>query len=1402
MNAQHVDIAQILPRAAAGRRWQWQRSVVITIAVLFGLLLGRNALAMPDGPEQETVLAGQVLDLERQPLAGVEIEVKGRVTHTDEDGRFELSGIPGGPHEMWVDARRAQRDGHKYGTFVVGVDVKPGQRNVYPQVLWMPAIDVAHAVEIPEVIDRDLTITHPNMRGFELRIPSGTVIKNRDGSAVREISITPVHPGQVPFPMVPGYFANWYYMIQPGGAVFHAPADRGVQLIYPNWGRASAGSRYWLRVHAPEKGYGAWEYLGEAEVEASGRRIVPENMARLTRLVGAGATTGNTPSTEPDPGKPPCRPDKAAAPSEGKGPPAGTTPADAGRATCGDPVSLSTGIFTNQEVDISLPDVIPLTVERVHVAADTTGVVRAFGRATFHSLNSYLWRPDINSWQTVVLILADGTRVPFVRTSGGTSGETGVWENTARAGAFFGAQLRFNDFEAVGGRARYELVLRDGTVLGFTNLEAWLSYIRDPNLNQVTFFRDPNNLQRLLRVVSPNGRWLAFTYDGSNRVTQIADNDGRAWNYDYDAQGRLWHAIDPNGKSRTYTYESTTSHRLATLTDARQNLILTNEYWPDGRVKKQTLADGATFQFAYTVNGQGQVTQTNMTDPRGTVRRVQFNAQGLISSDTFALGLPEQQVYTFGYQTATNLLESTTDAAGRTTRYTYNGFGQALTETRMWGTPQAVTTTMTYEPVFQQLATVSDPLSNVTRYFYDGKGNLTTIRDPRNQDTILTPNSQGLVASVMDPNSNTTTFAYDGADLATITDPLSRVARFYTDALGRTRVSRDPLGNTTRYTLDVRDRLTVVTEPMGTIIQRGYDDNGNLTSFRDQKNNLTQFTYDSLNRVKTRQDALLRTDTWDYDIAGWVRQFTDRKSQVSGFTYDGLNRRKTAGFGATTGNPTAFTSTITYTYDLANRVSSIADSLAGTITRQYDNRFDALSQEITPEGQVDLTYDSAGRRASFQVAGQSALAYTFDAASRLTQITQGTTSVGYGYDNANRRTSLTLPNGIVVEYGYNTANELTSLTYKNGATTMGALGYGYDAAGRRTTVTGSYARANLPAAVASAVYNANNQLTNWGGTVLSYDNNGNLTSNTANTYSWDARDQMTGIAGAVTGSFGYDGVGRRRTKTIAGVKTDYLYDGLNFVQEKNGATVNANLLTGLGIDEVYRRTQGATSSDILPDALGSTVALADTARALTTQYTYAPYGETTQTGAANNNTQKFTGREDDGTGLMYYRARYYSPTYGRFTAEDPIGFAGGYNLYVYVGGSPTTGTDPMGLFAPAVPALYYAVPVVAVAAWSAIDPGARESISRGVDAVVRSAKQVADGVKGIVAQSKAWPSGFWPGPKGAEEWGRRNGVDPDEARRRFHEIKQGDKGRPTDDYGVHPGTGAICRPDGEVIDNL
>jgi RHS repeat-associated protein len=58
----------------------------------------------------------------------------------------------------------------------------------------------------------------------------------------------------------------------------------------------------------------------------------------------------------------------------------------------------------------------------------------------------------------------------------------------------------------------------------------------------------------------------------------------------------------------------------------------------------------------------------------------------------------------------------------------------------------------------------------------------------------------------------------------------------------------------------------------------------------------------------------------------------------------------------------------------------------------------------------------------------------------------------------------------------------------------------------------------------------------------------------------------------------------------------------------------------------------------------------------------------------------FTGRRlDTETRLYYYRARYYSPTLGRFVQADPIGYQGGINLYTYCRSNPIVLTDPFGL---------------------------------------------------------------------------------------------------------------------------
>lgn len=263
-------------------------------------------------------------------------------------------------------------------------------------------------------------------------------------------------------------------------------------------------------------------------------------------------------------------------------------------------------------------------------------------------------------------------------------------------------------------------------------------------------------------------------------------------------------------------------------------------------------------------------------------------------------------------------------------------------------------------------------------------------------------------------------------------------------------------------------------------------------------------------------------------------------------TYDSLNRPKLTGFNTVVnGGATSYESTISYSYDAGNRLTQTVDSAGGTITDAYDN-LNRLTTETTPQGSITYGYDNAGRRTSMTVAGQPQVTYSYDNVSRLTQITQGTSTLGFGYDNANRRTSLTLPNGVSVSYGYDNAARLAGITYNFGANTLGNLTYSYDQFGRRTQVGGSFARTNLPGAVTSTAYDAANQLTNWNGTAISYDANGNMLSDGHNAFTWNARNQVATLNSV---SLQYDAFGRR-IKNAAG--TSFLFDGPNATQELSG----------------------------------------------------------------------------------------------------------------------------------------------------------------------------------------------------------------------------------------------------------
>jgi RHS repeat-associated protein len=182
-----------------------------------------------------------------------------------------------------------------------------------------------------------------------------------------------------------------------------------------------------------------------------------------------------------------------------------------------------------------------------------------------------------------------------------------------------------------------------------------------------------------------------------------------------------------------------------------------------------------------------------------------------------------------------------------------------------------------------------------------------------------------------------------------------------------------------------------------------------------------------------------------------------------------------------------------------------------------------------------------------------------------------------------------------------------------------------------------------------------------------------------------------------------------------------VYDGPNLAQELDGTgTLVASYMHGPAVDHPFSMTRGGVTYFFLYDRLGSVIGLTDGAGQQVASYRYDAWGNVTASGPAASLEQpfRFTGREwDTDSGLYYYRARYYDPQVGRFISRDPIGRAGGTNLYAYVDNNPLNWVDPAGLSGrrgapPAPPGYEYAGMTVVenhVLKYDTVPPGADES---------------------------------------------------------------------------------------------
>ena len=1195
--------------------------------------------SLPDTHALEAALAkgsaaliGQVRQIDEKPVANVEVSVGDIKTHTDARGVFVLAGLPAGKQEVFVDGRTASHGDLRYGRFLVGADIQAKTIGHMPFVMYLPRVLSRDEIALPSPTDREVVLSHPDLPGLELHVPAGTVFKDREGHVLSHIAIVPTPVDHAPFPLPDNF--PMYFTIQPGDAVVEGltpEAAKGIQVVYPNYGHAKPNTPGNFWVYGVKEG---WQMYGSGHVTADAKHMAPDPGVSLVWAMGAGVSISPV------------------------NPPNGRACNGASRSQ---PVDLETGIFFHEWNDLAINDITPLALTRAYNSADSNSHEFGVGISSNFAIHLY----SGNGFITPELVMPCGEGIAFNLVSGAPNAvASDVWEHTATDSAFYGATLQFLSGGSLG--EHWLITLKDGTEYVFgSDAPNQLRQVQDRygNLTQITY-----NGGLFDQVTSPSGRSITFNYGSGNRISSAVDNAGRTVGYTYNAAGNLATVTYPDTTTEQYTY---TGNLMQTMQDRRGNVWVTNQYDTSNRVIKQTLADGTYYQFGYGTNA------TTVTDPNGHQEYLTFDPISHYPlADTHAYGTSLAQTTTY-VREASGLVDSTTDALGRTTTYRYDALGDVTRLTRLAGTSGAVSYQFGYTPNYSLLASVTDPLGHTTTLNYTSNGCLSRVTDALNHSATIVCNGAGQPTTITDALSHVTTLTYQGYDLQSVKDALGRTTLFEVDTLGRPVAVKDPLGNVTLAQYDTNDRVVQATDGLNHVTTVSYDGNGNPLSVALPSTAVISETYDTRNRPMKQTDALSQAEYWTYDGMSDVLTHTDRKQQVTMYSYDSLDRPTLVSY--------ADGSTTQPSFDAANRLTGLLDSSSGSLSWGYDG-LDRITAAVTPQATISYGYDAAGRRTSMTPAAQAIVNYVYDNANRLTSLTQGSEEVQFGYDAANRRTSLALPNSISTAYAYDVANELTGITYLSPTnTTMGSLVYGYDLDGHRISKTGSFATDIAPTpSTQNGVFDLNNRQTQFNGNTMSYDADGNLTSDGVNTYVWNARNQLSQIStgGTVQASYTYDAVGRRTAKAIGGsVPTQFLYDGDNAVQETVSGVANP-ILTGLGVDERFARNDVTGQTYFLADALGSTIALTNTAGAIQQQYSYDPYGNVTQSNATSGftNPYQYAGREADGAGLYYNRARYYSPGMGRFISEDPTGFGGGQlNLYAYVGSNPLSYIDPFGL---------------------------------------------------------------------------------------------------------------------------
>ncbi|WP_237613301.1 RHS repeat-associated core domain-containing protein [Pectobacterium parmentieri] len=795
------------------------------------------------------------------------------------------------------------------------------------------------------------------------------------------------------------------------------------------------------------------------------------------------------------------------------------------------------------------------------------------------------------------------------------------------------------------------------------------------------------------------GEQLTLEYDFAGQRRTARREDGLIAQWVLDDEGHVTHFTDYDGRETTLSYVDGELSGVILPGGASRHTT-----WDDyGRLLSETdpLGRETGYQW-YRLTGH----ITRVTYPDGSREQMQYDDLNRLVEEIDARG----NSTLYQYPTAQESLpDSITDALGGTVTLVWNRQGLLTARTDCSGQ----CSTFEYDPDGQLLASV-DAEGHTTRREWDACGHLTSVIYPDGRRETLHWNARGQLQAWRDAQNSEVRWQYND--------------------LGQPVSVTDRLRRTTRWHYDARGLLLRLENGNGAAYQFGYDAVGRLVNEQRVDGVELTFHYDAAGHLCQRsQRGHAANDEaishiYQHDAAG---QLVRREHAHAVFHYQHNDRgqllslkREPTGEGLALG---LTADEVRLSYDTAGDLSGEHGS-EGDIgyTRDALGNVSALS---LPDGDTLrwLRYGS-GHVSAVKFNHQVVSEFTRDRLHREISRTQGRRTQQREYDNLGRLTSQRSGLWDVAEpeqqllsraLRYTASGELASV--RDGL--RGDVQYDYDAEGRLLKRIGVHWQVHHRAYGYDAADNlqdsghspsahplSDNRLLNWRHLWNQYDGQGNLIrrreGSTEQFYRYDADNRLVeargrGPQGEFVARYGYDALGRRTRKTVTWgdnrkqEETRFLWEGFRLLQARHADRTESYLYDPtIWWSPLARITQqlGGRDGDIRwfnTDLNGAPLEMTDADGAVRWSGDYGSFG------AVNGQTQDSEGLRhgkpvesqslryagqyaDEETGLHYNLFRYYDPTVGRFTTQDPIGLAGGINLYQYAP-NPLGWVDPLGL---------------------------------------------------------------------------------------------------------------------------